>query len=66
MTSIKLQNLISQGEGQTLEFKRSTAEIDKAIQELVSFANTNGGTILIGVSDEGRIIGVSPGAITKD
>ncbi|MBU1262286.1 helix-turn-helix domain-containing protein [bacterium] len=66
MITTKLQNLITLGEGQTLEFKRSTAEIDKAIQELVSFANTSGGIILIGVSDEGRIIGVSPGVITKD
>lgn len=66
MTTTELQNLISQGEGQTLEFKRSPAEIDKAIQELTSFANTSGGTVLIGVSDKGKVIGVDPSETTKD
>ena len=45
------------GEGPTVEFKRSlTKDVGR---ELCAFANADGGTILIGVSDTGEIIGVA-------
>ena len=51
-----LQTLIAAGESQTLEFKTS---FDKAsIESLVAFANSQGGTVLIGVTDV--IPGTSP------
>jgi len=52
----QLQSLITQGEGQTVEFKSSFQK--EVIETVVAFANAQGGKILIGVSDEGKIIGV--------
>ena len=43
-------------ENSTNEFKREyTAEINKSI---VAFANTNGGTLYIGIADDGSVVGV--------
>jgi len=53
-----LRRLARQGEGTHLEFKRKVSHPDKVIREMVAFANTGGGTLLIGVDDDGRIPGV--------
>lgn len=53
-----LKKLVSQGEGATLEFKRKAAHPEKIICELVAFANSQGGTLLVGVSDEGNLSGL--------
>jgi predicted HTH transcriptional regulator len=50
--------LIEQGEGQSLEFKGSTVELEQAIRTLAAFANQDGGTVLIGVAPDKRITGV--------
>ncbi|MEW6618279.1 MAG: RNA-binding domain-containing protein [bacterium] len=57
MTKEQLHKLIAQGEGQRLEFKKSVAELDRIIQTLAAFANTNsdGGCVLIGIGDRGRV-----------
>ncbi|MBU0569048.1 putative DNA binding domain-containing protein, partial [bacterium] len=57
MTKDQLHKLIAQGEGQRLEFKESVAELDRVIQTLAAFANTNpdGGYVLIGVGDKGKV-----------
>lgn len=65
MTEKELLELIRRGENQTVEFKRSLATEDKIVEELVSFANTFGGTVIVGVRDNGEIIGVSIGANTE-
>jgi ATP-dependent DNA helicase RecG len=57
MKKDELLRLIALGEGQTLEFKKSLS--DDLGREIVSFANSLGGTILIGVDDTGLIEGVS-------
>ena len=51
-------NLIKQGEHQTLDFKHSITDSKKIARSLVAFANTDGGTLLIGVKDNGSIVGV--------
>lgn len=57
-----LQCLIATGESQTLEFK---ASFDKAcIATLVAFANAQGGTVLVGVSDAGLVLGTTVGKET--
>lgn len=53
-----LRKLVSRGEGATLEFKRKAAYPEKIIGEMAAFANTQGGMLLIGVSDDGTIPGV--------
>ena len=54
MTELELQALIDQGEGFHLEFKES-GEAKNLSKEIVAFANTKGGIILIGVDDDGVI-----------
>ena len=47
-------------EGKTLEFKRDLSSPDRFLRTVVAFANTSGGTILIGVEDRsGHIRGVT-------
>lgn len=53
-----IQNLIRQGESKTLEFKKSLASLDTAGKALCGFLNqTHGGSVLVGVNDNGKIIG---------
>jgi len=56
--SIYIENLISQGEHQQLDFKFEISDSKKIAKTLVAFANTDGGRLLIGVKDNGRIAGV--------
>ena len=44
-------------ESETVEFKRSTAQIDRALKTVCAFLNHKGGSLYFGVSDKGRIIG---------
>lgn len=54
-----IANLISQGEHQRLDFKHSISDSKKIARSLAAFANTSGGTLLIGVKDNGNIAGVN-------
>lgn len=51
--------IIKEGEGLTTEFKRTINSAFKIAKTIVSFANTSGGSLLIGISDSGAILGVS-------
>src|SRR5262245_46698554 len=51
---MKLTSLLRRGEGKTLEFKRDLSSPEGALKTLVAFANTAGGTLLIGVEDGTR------------
>ena len=53
-----LKRFVNQGEGQQIEFKAKTNFPDKIVHELIAFANANGGTLLIGISDDRKISGV--------
>ena len=46
---------IDSSESETIEFKRQWT--DKALEDLSAFANTRGGTLLIGVRNDGEIVG---------
>lgn len=50
--------LISQGEHQQLDFKFEISDSKKIARTLSAFANTDGGTLLIGVKDNGNISGI--------
>ena len=57
MTGDQLRDLIADGEGPKVEFKRSlTKDLGR---ELCTFANAGGGVILLGVTDSGRVVGVN-------
>ena len=57
MTEKEIRSILKKGEGLTIEFK-SSFNIE-VIETLVAFANTFGGSVLIGISDELNLIGVS-------
>ena len=58
MSLQEIQRMVRQGEGEQIEFKRKVAHPDKIIREIVAFANTKGGNLLIGVDDNGTIPGI--------
>ena len=49
----ELSRLIKRGEGLTLEFKRSTAELREGMQTVCAFLNASGGIVLFGVRPDG-------------
>jgi predicted HTH transcriptional regulator len=53
-----LLKLIQQGEHQQQDFKYCISDSRKIARSLVAFANTDGGRLLVGVKDNGRIAGV--------
>lgn len=53
-----INKLIREGEHQTQDFKYCISDSKKIARSLVAFANTDGGRLLIGVKDNGRIAGV--------
>jgi hypothetical protein len=53
-----IRNLILSGENQQLDFKFEISDSRKIARTLVAFSNTDGGTLLIGVKDNGKITGV--------
>ncbi|MCZ4243769.1 AlbA family DNA-binding domain-containing protein [Pedobacter punctiformis] len=53
-----IKNLILQGEGVSLDFKKTITNNEKIAKSLVAFANNKGGKLLIGVADDGSIKGV--------
>ncbi|MBT1709886.1 putative DNA binding domain-containing protein [Fulvivirgaceae bacterium PWU5] len=54
----QLKDLVARGEGLTLEFKRKAAFPDKIVREMIAFANTKGGILLVGIGDDLSIPGL--------
>lgn len=53
----ELKLLVSGGESETVEFKKSTGQLRRAAETICGMLNGTGGRVLIGVTPEGRIIG---------
>jgi predicted HTH transcriptional regulator len=53
-----IHSLIAEGEHQQLDFKFEISDARKIARTLSAFSNTDGGRLLIGVKDNGRISGV--------
>lgn len=51
--------LIANGEGSGIEFKRDTVETHDLAKEIVAFANLQGGVVLLGVEDDGSVSGIT-------
>lgn len=58
MTWYELREMVAEGESSTLEFKRKFTSYEKIAKEVIAFANTKGGVLLIGVDDDGTIKGI--------
>lgn len=48
------------GENDVLDFKQQITSESKIAKTMVSFANHKGGTLLVGVDDDKRILGIDP------
>ena len=63
---LRIKNIIKNGESRKIEFKKSKNSLPKNVFEtFCAFLNTEGGTVLLGVSDDGKIIGVDKTAIKR-
>jgi predicted HTH transcriptional regulator len=51
---LDLVEILKRPEGKTLEFKRDISSPDGALKTIVAFANTAGGTLLVGVEERSR------------
>jgi predicted HTH transcriptional regulator len=58
MNKTNIKKLIFEGEGVTVDFKKTITSCEKIARTMVSFANNKGGKLLIGVIDDGTIKGV--------
>jgi uncharacterized protein with ParB-like and HNH nuclease domain len=69
VTTVSLAEMIDKGESDELEFKSTLrwdikeSKVNKKLEEVIlksvsAFANSQGGTLLIGVDDEGSILGL--------
>jgi len=54
-----ITDLLQQGENSAVEFKASEVRNESLAREMVAFANMYGGTILIGIADDGTVLGVT-------
>jgi len=77
LTAEAVRQMIALGESDLLEFKSTIRanlkagkpgkEIELAwLKSVVAFCNTEGGTILIGVNDDGQILGLEPDGFQND
>lgn len=55
----ELKEIIDNGENSYIEFKEEGIKAKDLAEEIVAFANSEGGMILIGVDDDGNIAGIS-------
>jgi hypothetical protein len=69
LQNLPIENLIEKGEGEQIEFKQTLRwDVqqdalhkpleDQCLKAIAAFANSKGGTLLIGVSDDGRVPGL--------
>ncbi|WP_028687103.1 RNA-binding domain-containing protein [Pseudomonas fulva] len=65
MTVVELHQILARGEDSRHQFKRDFTNIDALAAELVAFANTFGGYLLIGVDDSGAVSGLSSDDIAR-
>ncbi|MBI4678893.1 MAG: putative DNA binding domain-containing protein [Elusimicrobia bacterium] len=59
MTQAQLLEVIRNGEGSGVEFKRDVIDNRAFAKELVAFANLRGGVLLLGVDDDGTVQGIA-------
>ncbi|HNX79656.1 MAG TPA: ATP-binding protein, partial [Prolixibacteraceae bacterium] len=58
MMNSRFWEMIREGEHQRQDFKYCISDSRKIARSLVAFANTDGGSLLVGVKDNGHLVGV--------
>ena len=54
-----IEKLITQGENKRVEFKEQLPKKESIVKTIISFSNTSGGKLIVGVSDDREVVGVS-------
>ncbi len=65
MTEAKLQRILACGEDSRHQFKRDATNADSLAAELVALANSGGGQLLLGVADDGSVLGLDATAVRR-
>ena len=60
-----ISSLIAGKESGQVEFKETTGQLERGMETLCAFLNGEGGTVLFGVTDKGKIIGQEVSDKTK-
>jgi hypothetical protein len=63
---VGLIDLLKRHEGKTLEFKRDLSSPEGILKTLVAFANTAGGTVVIGVDDGSKNVRGLPDVLAAE
>lgn len=64
--SHSLKEMIAMGETKHVEFKSKLDNPEPFVSSIVSFANSEGGRIFVGVNDYGKIVGIKEPAAIKE
>jgi len=56
---VTLKELITNGESKRVEFKEQLPKNESIVKTIISFSNTSGGKLIIGVTDNRKIVGIS-------
>lgn len=65
MEAIELIELIGRGEDSRTQFKQTITNPESVAGDLVAFSNSKGGRIVIGVNDQGMVVGLSADDIRR-
>lgn len=65
MEAIELIEIINRGEDSRTQFKQTVTNPESLAGDLVAFSNSNGGRIIIGVNDQGMVVGLSKNDIRR-
>jgi len=65
MEALELVELIGRGEDSRTQFKQTVTNPESVAGDLVAFSNSRGGRMIIGVSDQGVVVGLSADDIRR-
>ena len=65
MTAKELCSVVRRGEDSRHQFKLNVSNPDALASEVVAFLNSKGGTIFVGVSDVGELVGLAAGDVRR-
>jgi ATP-dependent DNA helicase RecG len=65
MDAQQLGQRLLAGEDSSHQFKTNFGSIDQLAVEIAAFANSQGGSILVGVDDNGEVVGLAPGDMQR-
>ncbi|MEE9367465.1 MAG: RNA-binding domain-containing protein [Pontiella sp.] len=65
METVEIMQVLAQGEDSLNQFKKNINNADSFAAEMVAFSNGQGGSLFIGVNDDGSVTGLTPEDIRR-